>query len=315
MPASPVDHEQPGAGLEVPTYGGQLRGATGEAWCAQSRPCARRAGREPESMEPAFVAVQVLDDQLQEPPGRQPRRREHLRDGGGAAPGRVGQRAQARPAGAVVQLVKGVDQLALAAPVGSSGRGNAPIGPSRGVGNRDQAVQLCPFPSTAFPPDRPSWCPDRSLFEAHQAGSPMNTTPEHHSTHRPHDRPCQRPRRLRRRAVRRRDGLRDRRRDGRADGGGCGQPARRLSPGNRAGEPAARQIHQAPSSIDLIESARANQSAYPLAMLMARAGRRRAPGAQVRKTTGVRQQGRQPRHHARRAAHGRGRQGCSLPSG
>jgi hypothetical protein len=68
------------------------------------------------------------------------------------------------------------------------------------------------------------------------------------------------------------------------------------APGQLGGQPAAR-IHQAPSSIDLIESARANQSAY-LAMLMARqagAGRHAHEYGDDRRQ----QQGRQPQHHAR----------------
>ena len=67
------------------------------------------------------------------------------------------------------------------------------------------------------------------------------------------------------------------------------------APGQPAGQAAARSQHQAPSSIDLIESARANQSAY-MALLMARqtgAGRQAHEYGDDRRQ----QQGRPPQHY------------------
>ena len=126
---------------------------------------------------------------LEEAPGRQARRGEHRRDGGVAAAGRLGQGAQAGPAGAVVQVVEGLDQVAVGAgrEVGARQGGHGPPSPltdSRsdcpvlsGVVNRVRGGT-----SVVVSTPRPRRGP-------HETGSCHEHQPHHRSSHQARDRP------------------------------------------------------------------------------------------------------------------------------
>ena len=111
------DEEEAGAGLEVVSYGGQL----GPASCdpRSGREVADRVGgarrRDPEVVELGAVSVHGFNEQLERAPWRERGRGEHLGDGGVGDTGLAGEGAQGGPAGAVVEVVQGRDEVAVRA--------------------------------------------------------------------------------------------------------------------------------------------------------------------------------------------------------
>ena len=114
MPASPVTRRRP-----VPvsrwrrtaaSSGLRPRSVALDAGRRRWAPMRRARGR-----GSGAVAVHGLDEELEGAPGRQRRRGEHLGDGGVGDAGLAGEGAQGRPAGAVVEVVEGGDEVAVRA--------------------------------------------------------------------------------------------------------------------------------------------------------------------------------------------------------
>ena len=108
-------HQQAGAGLEA---------ARARRTNSAERPARRGAdgplatlcsNRQPQLVELRHVATHLLDEHLEQAPARHPGRRERVRDRGVAAAGGLGHDPQAGPAGPVVEVVEGVDEVAVGA--------------------------------------------------------------------------------------------------------------------------------------------------------------------------------------------------------
>ena len=103
------DEQQPGARLEVSSYDVELGATAGDPrWRLGA--AVGGGGCEPELVEVRSVSVHGLDEELEGPPGGECGLGEGLGDGGVGDPGLAGEGAQGRPAGAVVEVVEGVDE-------------------------------------------------------------------------------------------------------------------------------------------------------------------------------------------------------------